>query len=338
VRIAWVIYGELEQQTGGYVYDRLVIDGLRQRGHELLLYSLSAENSGHNARVGWQLLRGRADVVVADELCHRQIPKLFAALALYPRSAPARVLLVHHLQQWEDGRLRRSEWLSQRLAHRVVVTSRTSAERLCRSRAVDPWVCLPGSDRLELCPRPARAARCELLFVGTWTPRKGLLELLAALVQFSALDFRLTVAGDSACDRDYTARVEQLLGEHPALRRRVELLGVVDDARLARLYALADVLVAPTRFEGYGMALSEALRAGVAVLVTDVGAVREAVGSGAHVVLVEEPGPVELAKALGPLLEQPERRARMQRATESCGHPTWSQTVDCFERCLLELA
>jgi glycosyltransferase involved in cell wall biosynthesis len=333
VRIAWVVYGTLDRTTGGYVYDRIVVDALRRRGHEVRVHSFYPNDARHNDAIVRALVRSRDEVVVADELCHVQVAPLFRALS--PRlCGPRRVLLVHHLQEWEDGRRRMSEVVCARLAHRIITTSRTSAERLHATLGVRARACLPGSDRLVRLPRSGRGGRPELLFVGTWTARKGLLELLEALVQLSALDFRLTVAGDPDVDRSYAARVQGVLASHPELASKVDLSGVVDDARLAELYARADLLVAPTGFEGYGMALTEALRAGLGVVVTDEGAVREAVGRGEHALFVPGRDASTLARALGALLVEPERCIRMQRAAERLRQLGWGDTVVRFERAL----
>jgi glycosyltransferase involved in cell wall biosynthesis len=249
------------------------------------------------------------------------------------------VLLVHHLAEWEDDRPRLSEWACLRLAHRVVTTSRTSAERLRHSLGLAAAACLPGGDRLPLYPRGTpEANRVQLLFVGTWTRRKGLLELLQALGRLANSPFHLTVVGDAARDLEYSARVRALLAADTRLLARVDLRGVVDDATLAELYARSDVLVSPTQFEGYGMALSEALRAGVGVLATDRGAVREAVGLGEHVLWLDSTGPEELAGALSALLGDRERHERMRQAATKRPVLSWERTADCFERCISDPA
>ncbi len=116
--------------------------------------------------------------------------------------------------------------------------------------------------------RPAAAKRtsCELIFVGQVIERKGLdllLEALAAVLpEYS--DLSLAIVGDGPwCD---------------ALRSRAGSLGIADHVRFegvipstlvpARI-AQADLLVLPSRWDGWGMVVNEALMVGVPVLVSD---------------------------------------------------------------------
>ena len=67
------------------------------------------------------------------------------------------------------------------------------------------------------------------------------------------------------------ARVRALIREH-ALEDRVSLLGDLDADALAAEYDRADLFVLPTLYEGYGMAVAEALARGVPVISTATGA------------------------------------------------------------------
>lgn len=340
MRIAWVVYGSLDQWTGGYVYDRLVVRALRDRGHAVTVLSLRAGRAGEAVRLSVRLADDEHDVVVADELCHREVAFAFAALALRQlrRAGPHRVLLVHHLAEWEDERPRLSEWTSLRLAERVITTSGTSSERIQRTLGIAAASCLPGSDRLQFLPRAPRAGdRVELLFVGTFTRRKGLVELLEALLPLSDSNYRLTVVGDATRDVATTARVHLTLARDPRLSERIRLLGTVDDARLSELYSESDVLVAPSHFEGYGMALGEALRAGLPVVATRVGAIPEAVGDGEHAWLLPARDRNALTSALRRIILEPELRERMQGATTRLDFVTWAETGERFEHCLAAL-
>src|SRR6185503_18067096 len=82
----------LEQVSGGYIYDRLVVEQLRELGDTVTVVSLTP-----GAADLPELRREDFDVVVGDELCFRELLPLF-------QGAPAglqRVLLIHHLTAWE---------------------------------------------------------------------------------------------------------------------------------------------------------------------------------------------------------------------------------------------
>ena len=88
LRIAWVIYGGLEQLSGSYIYDRLVVQQLRELGDSVTVVSLTA-----GATELPELSPDDFDAVVGDESCFRELLPLFMRASGRLR----RVLLIHHL-------------------------------------------------------------------------------------------------------------------------------------------------------------------------------------------------------------------------------------------------
>lgn len=347
MKIAWVIYGELAQATGGYVYDRIVIERLRARGDEVRVVSLApAPRSRTLAALSLaaRLARARPEVVVGDELCYREIAPAFLLL---PRSV-ARVLLVHHLSQWERapglGRTLTAlaESAAIRAADACVATSATTAERLRREHGLaQVHIAEPGADRL---PRRARTARpggaLRLTFVGSFTPRKRLLELLDAFEHAGAPypgapPVELVFIGDPARDPAYAARVRRAIEASPMLRARVSLRGLVSDGALADALAETDALVLSSSLEGYGMVLTEAIHAGVPVIATRGGAVAEVVQDGAEALLCDTTQ--ALGAALRRFLGDASLRERMRAAAEARAPslPTWDQAAEAARAALL---
>lgn len=347
MRVGWVVLGSLEQVTGGYVYDRKVVAGLRRLGHDVEVISLGSALPREGLALLPRLTTGRFDVVVADELCHRATAVLFSALALLGFSA-RRVLLVHHLEEWEDQRARLSEWTCLRLAHHIVVTSHTSRERLRRALGVEASVCVPGvepskgvlalrraaTSRKDGSARKSPTQSARLLFVGTVTPRKRLHALIEALAALPECDYTLTVVGDDRRDLDYACRVRALLRAHESVARRTEWLGRVDEGRLHGLYRSSDVLVSTSSFEGYGMALAEAVAAGLGVVSTDVGAVPEVLRRGEEALLVPLDEPQKLSAALRSVIDDPALRAQMRRCAAQREFSSWDDCTRGFARAL----
>lgn len=355
MKIAWVIYGELGQATGGYVYDRLVIERLRARGDEVRVISLApAPRSRALAAfsLAARLAGARPDIVVGDELCYREIAPAFALL---PRSM-VRVLLVHHLSQWERapglGRTLAAlaESAAIRAADACVATSATTAERLRREQGLaQVHIAEPGADRL---PRRARLVRpggaLRLTFVGSFTPRKRILELLDAFEHAGAsspgasspgaLDVELVLIGDPARDPAYAARVRRAIAGSPMLRARVSVRGLVSEGALADALADTDALVLSSSLEGYGMVLTEAIHAGVPVIATRGGAVAEVVQDGAEALLCDTTQ--ALGEALRRFLGDASLRERMRAAAETRAPslPTWDQTAEAVRAALMHAA
>jgi glycosyltransferase involved in cell wall biosynthesis len=330
VRIAWVVYGSLAQPTGGYVYDRLVVGGLRVRGDEVAV--LDPRSAGS---IPWAEL----DVVVGDGLCMRELGPAFEGAS----GRVSRVLLVHHLASWEVERtdrelLRPIEARAIRASDRLIVTSHASAERLASEypgRAID--VVVPGSDRL---PRRARLPRSdeglELLFVGSLIPRKRLGILLEAVERVSDARVTLAIVGDSGRDPEHARAIEARIEQSPALRASVHTVGVLDDDGIARRMARADALVLPSSLEGFGMVLVEALHAGLPLIAARETARAAAIAeSGAVIVFDDVDG---LTAALRQLLRDRSRLEAMRRAVSDLSLPLWSETVSAFHGALKRAA
>src|SRR5206468_3471329 len=109
------------------------------------------------------------------------------------------------------------------------------------------------------------------------------------------------------------------------LETRVTMLGPVSTERLEQLYLAADVFVLASRYEGYGMAFSEAIAHGLPVVGTTGGAIREAVPVGAGALVA--PGDARaLRDVLRPIIEHPGERGRLAAGAREAARnlPRWS--------------
>jgi glycosyltransferase involved in cell wall biosynthesis len=156
-------------------------------------------------------------------------------------------------------------------------------------------------------PRPSRSAHdiATVVAVGRLERQKGFDVLVDAFARLP--EGRLLLVGDGS----QRAALEQqvaLLG----LDHRVHLTGWIEDSRT--LLDEADVFALPSRFEGFPLAVVEAMLAGLPVVAADVGSVREAVVAGETGVLVKPDDADDLAAALQRLLADQAERARLGRA------------------------
>ncbi|MBX3228389.1 MAG: glycosyltransferase family 4 protein [Labilithrix sp.] len=230
----------------------------------------------------------------------------------------------------ERARVRVIELAAVRAADVVVTTSVTTAERL-RGEGIEAAidVIVPGSDRLPRLPR-APAERVTFLFVGSVVPRKRVLELVHAFCMLPP-GAALRVAGSRARDVEYAAAVTA------AASGDVTFLDEIDDATLARELASAHALVMPSSLEGYGIAATEAIAAGLPVVAARSPGLTEALAPCADAVLfVASSGTDDLTNALAGALAQlasdPPLRARLATAAASARMPRWSTTIAAFRR------
>lgn len=321
MRVTWMVYGELAAPTGGYVYDRLIVEGLQRCGDEVDVVDPRAIAASSR----------QTDVLVGDALC---VSELGAVFELAGRQV-ARVLLVHHFPSWEIERsnraaLRAMEDRSVRASDRVIATSRSTAERVSAEHgglSVD--VVVPGADRLPRCPRePGRPGPVELLFVGNLVARKRLHVLLDVLERLAELPLSLTVVGDPGREPDHARSVVGRVQSSAILCGRVTIAGVVGEAALARAMARAHALVLPSSLEGYGMVLTEALHAGLPVIAARQAA--RAASIAEHDAVLAFEGPDELESALRRYVGDEWMRDRMARAAAMATFPRWVVAVAAF--------
>jgi glycosyltransferase involved in cell wall biosynthesis len=346
--VAFAVPGDLATPTGGYVYDRHIVAQLGSLGWRVEVLDLGAEfphpsrttKAAAHARLA-ALPAGRA--VVVDGLALGVLPEVAQAI----HASHKLVALVHHplalesgLSESEARALRASEHMALSFAHSVIVTSASTARVVAADYAVPAdriSVVRPGTERAGVAPRAEGGPIVNLLAVGSVIPRKGYDVLVAALALTSDHRWRLTIAGD--CERD-RASAHELNDQirQAGLADRVRLLGAVSPERLVELYATADLFVLPSRFEGYGMAYTEAIAHGVPVVGTTAGAIPEAVPAGAGV-LVAPDDVAMLATALRRLFENPIERVRLAAGARAAAAtlPTWPDAGRMFAQVLTKV-
>ena len=237
------------------------------------------------------------------------------------------MLLVHHLTAWETElapAVRRAVLAEEQTAidasDRLVATSRTTRERLladCAPR-VDVDVVLPGADWLlqgEGMPHARGSTDVRFAFVGSVVPRKRVLELVRAFAGGAHESGRLTLVGSTARDAVYVDEVRDAIARL-GLDACVVIAGEVDEIGVSRALAEADVLVMPSSLEGYGIAATEAIRAGVPVIAARAQGLEEALAPCPDATMFAD-DEATLAVALARFATDAPLRARMTEAARA---------------------
>jgi glycosyltransferase involved in cell wall biosynthesis len=337
--------GDLATATGGFGYDRRIIAELAALGWKIQVLDLGSGFPRPTAQVHAAASTRLAALprrypVIIDGLAFGVLPETAEML----RHSHRLVALVHHplaletgLSADESAHLRASEQAALICARHVVVTSATTMRILTEDFHVPierVSVVEPGTDKAAA-QRYKQEGVVALLSVGAVVPRKGYDVLVSALAKIEHLPWRLVIVGD--CTRSATttrllrAEIAQL-----GYAERIILRGVVTTDELASLYASSDLFVLASRFEGYGMAFTEAIANGLPVVGTKVGAIAQTVPDDAGV-LVPADDADALASVLRRLIEQPQERERFAAGARAAMFPSWREQGALFARVLERL-
>ena len=357
MRIGLVIYGSLHQVTGGYIYDRKLVEHLRKQGDQVEIISLPRRPYAHHMAdnflpsVRRRLIRATPDVLVEDELNH---PSLFWLNRWLNRRASYPIIsIVHHLRSSED----RPAWqnriylsIERRFLLSVngfVFNSETTAAAVARvTRCQKPAVVAPpGGDRLtpridpsEITRRAHDLSLLRVLFVGNVIPRKNLEILVAALSRLPKDTWRLEVIGDVTTDPAYMNRIRNQI-DRSDLTGQIVFSGCCSDRDLAARYVESHVLAVPSSYEGFGIVYLEAMGFGVPVIASRDGAAHEIITHGQNGFLLQPGDAAGLARCLQEMHGNRRALARMGLAAFEAyhKHPSWAACGDRIRSFLLSV-
>ncbi len=330
----FAIPGSIHTLTGGYGYDRRLLQGLRARGvdmqHLALPAGFPAPDEAARA-ITASLLSSLPDssIVLCDGLAYGVLATEVAQHCQRLRF----IALCHHPLALETGlsavdsaSLHAQERCALDLARAIVVTSHGTRDLLMAQfdqRHERITVALPGTDRLGFAE--CRGAPPLLLTVATLTRRKAHDVLINALAKLQQLPWQARFVGGGEFDSEWTAHLHALVQQH-GLQQRIVFAGSKQDLRDE--YCQADMFVLPSLFEGYGMAFAEALSFGLPVIAARTGAVPAVVPESAG--LLVEPGSVDaLQIALHAVLTDSALRQQLQRGAREAGLrlPSWEDAA-----------
>jgi glycosyltransferase involved in cell wall biosynthesis len=161
-------------------------------------------------------------------------------------------------------------------------------------------------EALDAVLREYALSRPFVLQVGTIEPRKNLLSTVRAVAGIPGVNL-VAVGRETEYASQVRAEVERL-----GLSERVRILSGVPTEKLAALYRCAVAAAYPSRYEGFGIPILEALCSGTPVVTTRGGCFEEAGGPGSAYVGAEDPG--ELRDVLAAVVRDPARQAAMREA------------------------
>ena len=345
MKIALVIYGNINTLSGGYLYDRMLVDYLKSQGDDVQVISIPNKSYYSNIADNWStdLIKimhdADIDLMLQDELNH---PSLFYANKKLRGNYPI-ISIVHHLRS-NEARGRIKNWIYQKIEKSYLEsvdgyifnsnTTKGSVKRLT-SFNKPHVVSSPGGDRFDtkvtrkfVSSRVASRDRLNIIFIGNLIPRKQLIVLVEALSLIETDLWHLDVVGKTDVDSRYFDNVITLVNNLD-LRDRITFSGALSDRELSERLNDSDILAVPSSWEGFGIVYLEGMGFGLPAIATTEGAAKEIIQHGENGYLIDKGDSKTLASYLQSLIKHPQTLIDMswKALNTYSGYPTWKDSA-----------
>ena len=347
MNIGLLIYGSLDTVSGGYLYDRKLVEFLRAQGDTVEIISLPWRNYAAHLSDNFRFRlshppRQQAagfqnfDILIQDELNHPSLITANQGKHPYPI-----VSLVHHLRcselrpAWQNAFYRCIEKKYLRSVDGFIFNSKTTkrvVNELIRN-GKPGLVAYPPTDRFgdpisekDIRER-AKGNELRILFVGNVIYRKGLHTLLEAVKGLKS-KVMLDVIGGLNSEPRYASEMERYVLTH-GLSSIVKFHGALDNQPLIELYKRAHVMVVPSSYEGFGIVYLEGMGFGLPAIGTTAGAAGEIITPGEDGYLIPPDDASALASHLHQLAGNRELLVRLSlnAVKRYMSQPKWVETA-----------
>lgn len=306
--------------SGGNIYDRHLIDELHNQGITVVETPVSGSWPVATTRSLGDLTTVLSAVTDGGVVLIDGLISSAASEVLIPHATRLRLIIVMHLplgsQPTADVRVRLGEQISLSAAIAIITTSSWTQGWLLDNYKLKPesvHVAEPGVEPADITSPSANGG--QLVCIAAVVPHKGHDILVEALATLSEHHWECRFIGSSTLDIDFVAQLQRRLHE-TQLSERIQFTGPLVGASLSSAYASADLLIAPSRMDTYGMVLTEAFARGIPVIATEVGGLPTTLGFvGEHNrpgMLVPAEDPIALAQAIGIWLNEESHRQQLR--------------------------
>jgi glycosyltransferase involved in cell wall biosynthesis len=347
MRIHLLIYGSLETISGGYLYDRKLVEHLVQQGDQVEVISIPSRSYLSNlsdnlsASLFERLTYLDTDILVQDELNH---PSLFW---MNRRISKARkypiVSIVHHLR-CHEYHLQLFKWFYALVERKYlqnvdgyIINSLNTQKNVANlvGYMLPAVVAHPAGDHLhptvdegKIRERSNQSGPLNLVFLGNVSHRKGLHVLLDALEKLPSGSWQLEIAGRFDIEKGYSRYIRDRLNKL-GFERQVIIYGPLQHNDLVKVLEKNHLIVLPSFIEGFGIAYLEGMGFGLPAIASSVGGAGEIITHGHNGFLVTPGDTQSIADHLELLISDRQRLIKMSLAARQrfLDHPTWGQTT-----------
>ncbi|MFN8410949.1 MAG: glycosyltransferase family 4 protein [Anaerolineales bacterium] len=345
MKIGFLIYGSLDTLSGGYMYDRLLVEYLRAQGDTVEIISLPWRNYAAHLTDNFTFkLPPHLDILIQDELNHPSLIGANAGKHPYPI-----ISLVHHLRcselrpAWQNNLYRVVEKKYLKSVDGFIFNSQTT-QGVVHGLIGDQLpniIAYPPTDRfgdaiseVEIEER-SKKKNLHILFLGNVMGRKGLHTLLEA-IRLQPSNLQLDVIGSLSVEPEYAKQMQEFVATN-GLSSMVNFHGALNNEPLIQKLRQAHVLVVPSSYEGFGIVYLEGMGFGLPAIGTSAGAASEVIRNDIDGFLIQPGDSPSLASKLQLMNEKREVLLQMSLAARNryITQPKWQQTANRVREFLL---
>ncbi len=345
MQIGLVIYGSIDTLSGGYMYDRMMVEYLRSQGDTVEIISLPWRNYAAHLTDNFSFkLPSNLDILIQDELNHPSLIGANRGKHPYPI-----ISLVHHLRcselrpKWQNDLYRVVEKKYLHSVDGFIFNSKTTkgvVNGLIGNSKPDV-IAYPPTDRFgdaiserEIEER-GKKKELQILFLGNVMGRKGLHTLLEA-ARLSTFNLQLDIVGSLTSEPEYAKQMQEFVMVN-GLSSTVYFHGSLNNQPLIEKLKNAHVLVVPSSYEGFGIVYLEGMGFGLPAIGTTAGAAGEVIRDGVDGFLIQPDDAHSLATKLQIMNERRDVLVQMSLAarTRYLAQPKWNQTANQIREFLL---
>jgi glycosyltransferase involved in cell wall biosynthesis len=336
LRVGFVIYGSLDTLSGGYLYDRKLVEYLREQGDTVEIISLPWRNYASHLTDNFTFkLPSNLDILIQDELNHPSLIGANRGKHPYPI-----ISLVHHLRsselrpKWQNDLYRIVEKNYLQSVDGFIFNSQTTKEVVnnLTGNNKPSVIAYPPTDRFseaiseeEIIER-SKSEELRILFFGNVMERKGLHTLLEAVKPLKS-KVQVDVVGSLNVEPNYAKKMQEFVITNN-LSSKVTFHGSLDNEPLKQKLKQAHVLVVPSSYEGFGIVYLEGMCFGLPAIGTTAGAASEIIEDGVTGFLIQAGDSLSLTNKLEALNQRRDVLLQMSLAARKryLREPKWGES------------
>lgn len=347
MRVGLLIYGSLDTLSGGYLYDRQLVNYLETKGDKVEVVSTPWRNyvqhllDNFSGTFFRKLAELELDILIQDELNH---PSLFYLnRKLKQETSYPLVSIVHHLrsrEEYPDWQRTLYATVEKRYLQSIdgfIFNSESTRKDVEKSieDSIDGVVAYPAGNRFQqaishemIRVRAQQDIPLQILFLGNVIPRKSLHILLAALRNIADKEWFLSVVGSLDHDAKYAHGIMQVV-KSSGISKKVIFYGSLVEEDLEKILRKSHVMAVPSYHEGFGIVYLEGMAFGLPAIATTSGGAAEIITHEENGFLIPRDDVELLSEYLSILIENREILSRMGMAAldHFHQHPSWVESM-----------